>query len=126
MLSEGLNINDQTRSRTPDEPRAHLARQVGSLFLASRFGVGKWHFGKADLVFDSDSGIERFRTTIFFVLFLFPLIPTGTFIIKKRRGFFSKGITVLEKLPLDYLQVLKVWAVSICALWALIWVLRRI
>lgn len=91
----------------------------------ARFGIGKWHFGKADPEFDPATGIEQFRTTIFILLLYFPLIPTGSYLIRKKRGYFSKGIVIVEKLPLDWRQVLRVWAVAVCALWALILVLKR-
>lgn len=94
------------------------------LFVA-RFGIGKWHFGKADLVFDPSTGTEQFRTTVFVLLLWFPLIPTGSYLIRKKHGYFSRKFVVLEKLPLDWGQVVRVWAVAVCALWALLWLLKR-
>jgi hypothetical protein len=113
----------------PQAPTASRAKQTNdypTLFLASRFGIGRWHLGKADMAFDPNTGIEQFKTTIFILLLWFPLIPTGSYLIRKRRGFFSRRITVLQRLPLDWAQVLRVWATSVCALWILIWVLKRI
>lgn len=119
------NINTDQLSSNSEAQNANSAKKPGTLFIA-RFGIGKWHLGKADLVFDPNSRIEQFRTTVFILLLWFPLVPTGTYLVRKRRGYFSKGITVLKKLPLDWGQVLRVWGVAVCALLALIWVLKRI
>jgi hypothetical protein len=107
---------------------AHHAepRGEGETLFVARFGIGKWCLGKADLVFDVNTGLEQFRTTVFILVFYFPLIPTGSYLIRKRRGFFSRKITVLRKLPLDWMQVLRVWAVAGAALYALLWVLKHI
>lgn len=99
-------------------------KNSGSLFLA-RFGIGRWHFGKVDYQYNPATGIERFQTTIFILLLYFPLIPTGRYLIEKKRGWFSKRITILERLPLDWGQVLKVWGVALVALIALMWILKR-
>ncbi len=69
--------------------------------------------------------MERFTTTVFVVFFYFPLVPTGTYLAERERGFFANPITFLEKLPLDWEQVLKVWVVAAGSLLALIWVFKR-
>lgn len=96
----------------------------GSLFVA-HFGIGRWYFGKEDRIVDPGTGIERFKTTIFIVLLFFPLVPTGTYLVEKKPGFLSKKIRVLQKLPLNWKQVLKIWGTAISALFLLFWVLRR-
>jgi len=105
--------------------KEELSKQTGNLFFTSRLGVGRWHFGKADRVYDSAAGIERFRTTIFIVLLFFPAIPTGSYLVEKRRGFLSRKLRVLKKLPLDWEQILKVWVVAALGLLGVILVLRR-
>ena len=96
--------------------------------MTFRFGIGHWYFGKADRVYDPASNIERFRTTVFAMVFFFPLFPTGTYVlqVRNRRGFFSGEIGVVEKLPLDWGQAIKVWLVAISALLVLLWILQRI
>jgi hypothetical protein len=47
------------------------------------------------------------------VLFWFPLVPTGTFFVEKKRSLFSNKLTILRKLPLDWRQVRGVWGVAI-------------
>jgi hypothetical protein len=68
--------------------------------------------------------MERFKTTVFVVLFWLPLIPTGTFLVERKRRFLSSQITVLERLPLDWEQVLKVWVVASAILLVVIWVFK--
>lgn len=92
------------------------------LFMTSIFGIGHWFFGKADRLYDPASGLERFQTTVFVILFFFPLIPTGTYIVQKRKGFLVRKASVLSKLPLDWGQVVRVWLVASVALLALIWI----
>ena len=53
---------------------------------------------------------ERFTTTIFVVLFWLPLILTGTYRVQGEKQLFSSDMIILEKLPLDWTQVLGVWA----------------
>jgi len=101
------------------------SKKPGNLFFSFRFGVGRWHFGKADRTYRNDTEIERFRTTVFIVIFFFPLIPTGSYLIEKKRRFRSRKVTVLKRLPLDWEQVLKVWAVAAAGLVAVIWLVKR-
>jgi hypothetical protein len=60
--------------------------------------------------------MERFTTTVFVVLFWLPLIPTGTYRVQRKKQFFSSDMVILEKLPLDWTQVLGVWAVAAVSL----------
>ena len=106
--------------------RQREAKNPGNLFIAFRFGVGRWYFGKADKKFDASTGLEQFRTTVFIVLLWFPLIPTGTYLVQRKRGYSSRKIRILQKIALDWEQVLKVWAAAVAALLALILILRRL
>ena len=101
------------------------SKNPGNLFLHFRFGIGRWYLGKAERVRDPNTGTERFKTTVFILLLWFPLIPTGSYLVEKQRGVGSRGITILKKLPLDWKQVLRVWAVAIVGLVVIISVLRR-
>jgi hypothetical protein len=102
--------------------QTELARDPGRLF--SVYSIGRSRFGKARYVYNSETGMERFTTTVFVVLFYFPLIPTGTYLAERKRGFLSNQITFLEKLPLDWEQVLKVWVVAAGSLLVLIWIFK--
>jgi hypothetical protein len=97
---------------------------AGKLFVIHLYGIGRKRFGKAECVNNLETGMERFRTTVFVVLFWLPLIPTGTFLVERERAFFSSQFTVLKRLPLDWEQVLKVWVVASACLLALIWIFK--
>jgi hypothetical protein len=105
------------------ERKTENERNIGRLFLVSAFGVGRMRFGKADLVCDAKTGIERFKTTIFIVLFCFPLIPTGTY-LAERKPVRPDAVTGLEKLPLDWEQVLKVWIVAAGSILTFAWLIK--
>ena len=100
------------------------ATEIGRLFLVHPSGIGRKRFGKAEYIFTAETGMERFKTTVFIVLFWFPLIPTGTYLVERRREFVSAEITVLEKIPLDWEQVLKVWVVAAAGLLSVLWAFK--
>lgn len=110
--------------REEEQSKVEQSKKPGTLFLLHPYGIGRDRFGKADYVFNSETGIERFKTTVFVVLLWLPLIPTGTYMVERKRRFFSNEMPVLEKLPLDWEQVLKVWIVAAASLLVLIWLLR--
>jgi hypothetical protein len=101
------------------------SKKTGQLFVTF-YGIGHWHFGKADRVFDPGTGLERLRTTVFIVIFWFPLIPTGSYLIEQRPGFFSSKVKMIEKLPLNWRQVFRVWAAAGCGVIAVIWLLKYV
>lgn len=108
--------------RTEEEQsKLEQSKNLGRLFIISPYGIGRKRFGKAERIYNPETGIERFKTTVFILLFWFPLIPTGTFLVERKREFLSSQFIVLEKLPLDWEQVLKVWVVGSAMLLAVIW-----
>jgi hypothetical protein len=115
-----LNRSERMESFRRDElqRKEELRKDPGKLWTFR--GIGRKRFGKADYSYNSETGLGQFRTTIFVVILYFPLIPTGTFRIEKKRGSFSNGMTVLERLPLDWEQILKVWIVAVASVFAFI------
>ena len=107
-----------------EQRKEELRRNPGSLFVVHPYGIGRKRFGKADRIYNQETGTERFKTTIFIVLFWLPLIPTGTFLVERERGYLPTQMTVLEKLALDWEQVLKVWVTAAGALLVVIWALK--
>jgi hypothetical protein len=87
-------------------------------------GIGRERYGKAERTYSPETGMERFKTTVFIVLLWLPLIPTGTFLVERKRQFLSNQITVLERLPLNWEQVLKVWVVASAILLVVIWIFK--
>lgn len=126
MLSNELSrrgINTAERLvpfREAEKKRQEEASKQTSLFIIHPFGIGHFRFGKADRVYNPASGLERFQTTTFIMLFWLPLIPTGTFVIERKRSFFSRRFTVLKRVPLDWRQVRRVWGVTLGVLLAII------
>ena len=115
LSHRGINTAERLAPFREEEKKRQeeASKHTGSLFIIHPFGIGHFRFGKADRVYNPTSGLERFQTTIFIVLFWLPLIPTGTFLIEKKRSFFSQRFTVLRRLPLDWRQVRRVWGVAI-------------
>jgi hypothetical protein len=108
--------------RDEDESRKEeQSRDTGKLFVFHPYGIGRRRFGKAERIYNLETGMERFKTTVFVILFWLPVIPTGTFLVERKHEFLSNQMTVLERLPLDWEQVLKVWVVTSAALLAVIW-----
>jgi hypothetical protein len=122
LARRGINGREHLdAARHQEEQRKdEIARDTGELFFIHAYGIGRKRFGKAERSYDSDSGIEQFKTTVFVALFWLPLIPTGTYLVERKRGFLSGEINVLKRLPLDWEQVLKVWVVAASILFVLI------
>lgn len=120
-------INDSELKAFRDEEeqqKQEQNRNPGKLFVLHAYGIGRKRFGKAERIYDPETRMERFKTTVFVVLFWLPVIPTGTFLVERKRAFFSNDMTVLERLPLDWEQVLRVWVVASAVLLVLIWVFK--
>jgi hypothetical protein len=107
-----------------EQRKEEQKRDPGSMFIAHAYGIGRKRFGKAEHIYNPETGMERFKTTVFIVFFWLPLIPTGTFLVERKREFLSNQMTVLERLPLDWEQVLKVWVVASATLLAVIWMFK--
>ena len=121
-----IDKNEQLQAfiEQEEQRKEEQRRNPGNLFVLHPYGVGRGRFGKAGCIYSPETGMERFKTTVFVVLLWLPLIPTGTFIVGKKRSFFSRQVTVLERLPLDWEQVLKVWVVAFAILLAVIWAVK--
>jgi hypothetical protein len=81
--------NDKLKSFREQEERrlAELAANPGRLFYL--WGFGRDRFGKTRCTYDAESRTERFTTTVFTVVLLFPLVPTGTYLVERARGLFE-------------------------------------
>jgi hypothetical protein len=82
-------------------------------------------FGKANCVYNSEIDVERFKTTNLIVFLCFPLLPTGTYLVERKRAL-PDQLTGLEKLPLDWEQILRVWVVAAGAILGLIWLIELV
>jgi hypothetical protein len=92
------------------------------------------YYGKRDVV--KMHNREQFQTTMWFCLFWIPLIPEGTFIVHRTTttwlGLFDE-VRKIRKVPLDWEQVVRTWAVAALVLvglyffgpWLLLWWVKR-
>ncbi|MGC2061171.1 MAG: hypothetical protein WA653_23125 [Candidatus Sulfotelmatobacter sp.] len=121
-----IDKNEQLQAfiEQEEQRKKEQRRNPGNLFVLHPYGVGRDRFGKVGCIYSPETAKERFKTTVFVVLLWLPLIPTGTFIVEKKRSFFSRQVTILERLPLDWEQVLKVWVVAFAILLAVIWAVK--
>ena len=108
-----------------EQRKAENDRELGTLgfVFVLPIGVGRMRFGKENRVYDRETDIERFQTTIFIVLLCFPLIPTGTYLVERKRVLPDK-LTGIEELPLDWEQVLRVWVVAAGSILGFIWLIK--
>jgi hypothetical protein len=97
-ITERLGVFSAEEEQRKEEQR----NDAGKFFVIHPYGIGRKRFGKAERVYNPETGMERFRTTVFVVLFWLPLIPTGTFLVERERSFLSSRVTVLKRLPLDW------------------------
>ena len=126
LSRRGINSPERLATFRVEEERRKEEERNRSvrLFVFHPYGIGRDRFGKADRFYDPITRIERFRTTVFIVLIWFPLIPTGTFLIEKKRSLFSDRAKILKRLPLDWEQILQVWVVAASILLGIILVIR--
>lgn len=111
--------------REEEEQRKEEERkQTGNLFVLHPYGIGRNRFGKAGRVYNPETRKDRFKTMVFVMLIWCPLIPTGTFLVEKKRSLFSAQARILKRLPLDWEQVLQVWVVATGVLVAVIWAFK--
>jgi len=117
------DANLEAARREEEERKAENDRELGTLGFVIPVGVGRMRFGRASRAYDPETGIERFKTTIFIVLLCFPLIPTGTYLVERKRVL-PDELTGIEKLPIDWEQVLRVWVVAAGSILGFIWLIK--
>ncbi len=117
MDRRGLKAADIDAARYEQEKQEEqLEREKADRLLQVQWsGIGFARFCKWDRIYDPDSRTEEFTTTRFFILLQFPLIPLGTYRVRRKKGFFEKA-QILEKLPLNWNQVLWVWMLALLVL----------
>lgn len=128
LRRRGIDGADRLKAFSEEEDRYKREKEnnPGAFFFFYHLGIGRKRFGKAERSYNSETGIERFKTTVFVILFWFPLIPTGSYVVERKRGFFSNQIKILERLPLAWEQVLQVWVVASAGLLVLILTLKHL
>jgi len=79
-------------------------------------GTGRRFFGKSNYHYDSLSGSEEFDTTLWFVLLMFPLVPLGTYRLRRQRSenwwqrvFSRPDFIVIDKLSRNWAHIFVTW-----------------
>lgn len=110
---------------SPDELKRFVKEQsyhqhldnidLGNLVLRIPHGIGRRAYGRDNV---ETIGIkDDYDTTVFGVVFYFPLVPLGTYRCSREQG--RKDFVVLQKKSLNWPQVFAVW-LKACAVVALI------
>ena len=123
MQDRGLDKSEclEYARQEEEERKQQLARNPGPLFRVRGGLIGRDRFGKANYSFDPATRMETFDTTIFILFFWLPLIPTASYRVTRRKEFLSDEFDVIERLPLQWEQVLTIWIVASSIVLALIW-----
>lgn len=115
LRRRNLSLADVTAYH--EETIALADRPDPNLFTAHvslPYGIGKKFLGKLDYSLDTQSQFEEFETTLWFVMFWFPLIPISGCRIKRdvgrdwRHGF-TRRIWIVSKLPRNWNLILVTW-----------------
>ncbi|HEY1501151.1 MAG TPA: hypothetical protein VGF88_16375 [Acidobacteriaceae bacterium] len=118
-----LRSDDRLRAlRSEEDPATSYCRkQPGAMFFIPHLGIGRRHFCQSHYADDRATGTEEFDATVFLLLFWLPLIPIGTWRMRRKAGVFPAQCEGVDRLPLDWHQVRVVWSVVGAALFALFW-----
>jgi hypothetical protein len=108
LASQKINDFRQVES----ERKQKEENDIGRLWLNTRYGVGRQRFCKGDYSFDLASETEEFTTTVFILILFLPVIPVGTYRVKRNKQSFAKQLRGIQKLPLDWGQVMQVWLIT--------------
>jgi hypothetical protein len=103
---------------------AYCRKQPGAMFFIPHLGIGRKSFCKSHCVADPSTGTEEFDSTVFIVLFWLPLIPIGTWRMRRKAGLFPTRCEGVDRLPLDWHQVRIVWSVALATVAALVYGLQ--
>ena len=108
------------------EAEARAAREKEeNLSVSNLFrGANKEFYGKGTYTHDVRNRVEEFDTTLWFVVFYFPLIPLGSYRIRRRfrsrwNIFASETVHVVRQLPRYWEQILLTWIKASAVLLAL-------
>lgn len=102
-----------------------LALDPRKVWNQPAFGCGVRPYFRWNRARHEPTGKIEFTTTVFFVLFYLPIVPTGTWRVRAPRGSWRKSnLHVLTRLPLNWTQALLVWSITALLLLALITAIR--
>ena len=82
-----------------------LTKKIGS--VSSFHGIGRIFYGKAHRTFNETFAFEEYDTTLWWILFWIPLIPKGSFRIRRKqedRPFTSYAFVIVRRIPFLWAQ----------------------
>jgi len=82
-----------------------LTKKIGS--VSSFHGIGRIFYGNAHRTFNETFAFEEFDTTLWWIFFWIPLIPQGSFRIRRKqeeRPFTPHTFVVVQRLPFLWVQ----------------------
>ena len=133
-----LDCEQRSRNITPQTISSYAAetvrmKQAEALNIGiprTHRGIGRRFFGKNNYQLDSQFAFEEFDTTLWFVLFWFPLVPLGTYRVRrKRRRSWWRGIlgeddlSVIHKLRRNWEQIFLTWIEAVLITFAILLIL---
>lgn len=128
LRKRGLDKNEQIATFRQEENKRKQEEEnsVGRMWFWPHMGIGRQRFCKGAYSFDPSTETEEFTTTVFILIFWLPLIPTGTYRVSRNKKSLFSQMRGIEKLPLNWEQVMQVWLVMLTAILLLILALKLI
>lgn len=97
LRKRALSSKELTQFKKQENERKQKEKSdIGRLWWAWRFGIGRQRFCKGNYQFDPSSGIEEFATTVFILIFWMPLIPVGTYRVRRSKKSLSSQLRGIE------------------------------
>jgi hypothetical protein len=117
-LREELNTRgyDQTKLTESLGELKHLdtiaGLEIPSLVLIR--GIGRKFFGRKSISILEGEQMEEYDTTLWFVLFWFPVVPIASYRIRRRvrnwwQGFETGDVSAVARYPRDWNQITATW-----------------
>jgi len=127
------NITSDILHSYQEESSKIKQEEMLKIRLRSYRGTGTKLYGETSRNFDALSGDETFETTLWFVIFWFPLFPIASYEIKLRyrenwweRILPNTEFTVLRKLPRNWYQIFFTWIKAIAIVFALAFIALKL
>jgi hypothetical protein len=89
---------------------------IGNLGLSGH-GMGRRLYGRSNVEIHGTA--EEYNSTVFAVVFFFPLVPMGAYRLLREQG--SKEFRVLAKKPVDWIEVGIVWLKALAIVAVIPW-----
>lgn len=117
------NLDSPERLANFSEEQVHYKHlddlDIGNLGLSGN-GIGRGLYGRSNVEIRGTD--EEYDSTIFAVVFFFPLVPMATYRFLREQG--SKEFRVLAKKPVDWVRVGIVWVKALALVAAIPWALH--